>query len=87
MEKPTPEEMRKRHEESVRQATASFPNERMEVAGNEALATWENLRATRRGSSPVVVEEHAFHGRVRQLHRLPRQMAEQTREARAQEFL
>jgi hypothetical protein len=58
MEKPTREEMRKRHEESVRQAIAAFPYERMEVAGDQALATWESLRASRRGSSPVVVGDH-----------------------------
>jgi hypothetical protein len=55
MEKPTREELKRKCEESVRQMIAAFPHERMEVAGDEALATWENLRASRRGASPVVV--------------------------------
>jgi Domain of unknown function (DUF4253) len=56
MEKqPTREELKIRYEESARQALAAFPYERMEVAGDVALATWESLRASRRGSSPVVV--------------------------------
>ena len=55
MEKPTREELRKRYEEAVKQAIAAFPYERMEVAGDQALATWESVRASRHGSSPVVV--------------------------------
>jgi hypothetical protein len=56
--KPTPEELkelRKRHEEAVEQSIAAFPYQRIEVEGVEALATWERLRHTPPGSSPVVV--------------------------------
>jgi Domain of unknown function (DUF4253) len=52
---PSREEMRKRHEEAVEKVIAAFPYERMEVAGDQALATWESLRASRHGSSPIVV--------------------------------
>ena len=56
MEKqPNREELKAQYEEAVRQAIAAFPYERMEVAGDQALATWESLRASRPGSSPVVV--------------------------------
>src|SRR6202000_2857826 len=53
--KPTREELRQRYEEAARQAIAAFPYERMDVTGEQALATWENLRATRRTLSPVVI--------------------------------
>ena len=53
--KPTPEELRKRYEEAVQQSIAAFPYQRIEVEGTEALATWEGLRLTHPGSSPVVV--------------------------------
>ena len=56
MEKrPTREEAKERYEEAVRQALAAFPHEKLEVAGDQALSTWESLRASRHGSSPVVV--------------------------------
>jgi hypothetical protein len=56
MEKqPTREEHKKRYDEAVRQALAAFPYERMEVAGEQALATWESVRASRHGASAVVV--------------------------------
>jgi Domain of unknown function (DUF4253) len=54
-EQPNREDLRKRREEAVSQAIAAFPYERMEVAGDQALATWESLRASRPGSSPVVL--------------------------------
>jgi Domain of unknown function (DUF4253) len=53
--KPTREELKIRYEESVRQALAAFPYERMEVSGDQALATWESVRASRHGASSVVV--------------------------------
>jgi hypothetical protein len=53
--KPTPEELRKRYEEAVEQSIAAFPYQRIGVEGTEALATWEGLRLTHPGSSPVVV--------------------------------
>jgi hypothetical protein len=53
--KPTPEELRRRYEEAVEQSIAAFPYQRIEVEGTEALATWEGLRLTHPGSSPVVV--------------------------------
>ena len=53
--KPTPEELRKRYEEAVEQSIAAFPYQRIEVEGSEALATWEGLRLSYPGSSPVVV--------------------------------
>src|SRR5260370_42365634 len=53
--KPTPEELRKRHEEAVEQSIAAFPYQRIEVEGPEALATWEGQRLKHPGSSPVVV--------------------------------
>jgi hypothetical protein len=52
---PTREERKKRYQEAIEQAIAAFPYERMEVAGDQALATWESLRASRRGTCPVVV--------------------------------
>jgi hypothetical protein len=56
MEKqPTREELKVRYEEAVSQAIATFPYERMAVAGDHALATWEGLRASRADLSPVVV--------------------------------
>jgi hypothetical protein len=53
--KPTTEELRKRYEEVVEQSIAAFPYHRIEVEGTKALATWERLRVTNPGSSPVVV--------------------------------
>jgi hypothetical protein len=53
--KQTPEELRKRNEEAVEQSIAAFPYQRIEVEGTKALATWERLRLTNPGSSPVVV--------------------------------
>lgn len=53
--KPTPAELRKRYEEAVAQSIAAFPYPRIEVAGTEALATWERLRAAQPASSPVVI--------------------------------
>jgi len=53
--KQTPEELRKRYEEAVEQSIAAFPYQSIEVEGTEALATWERLRVTHPGSSPVVV--------------------------------
>jgi hypothetical protein len=53
--KQTPEELRKRYEDAVEQSIAAFPYQRIEVEGTEALATWERLRVTHPGSSPVVV--------------------------------
>jgi hypothetical protein len=53
--KPTPEELRKRQEESVEQSIAAFPYQRIEVEGTAALATWEGLRLSHPSSSPVVV--------------------------------
>ena len=53
--KPTPEELRKRYEEAVEQSITAFPYQRIEVKGTEALATWEGLRLSNLGSSPVVV--------------------------------
>jgi Domain of unknown function (DUF4253) len=52
---PTREELRKRYEEALAQAIAAFPYEKMEVAGEQALAAWEILKGTRQDSSAVVV--------------------------------
>jgi hypothetical protein len=54
-EKITREELRKRYEEAVERSIAAFPYQRLEVAGAEALTTWERLRLMHAGSSPVVV--------------------------------
>jgi hypothetical protein len=49
MEKqPTRAELRRRYEESVKQAIAAFPYESIEVAGDQALAGWESIRARAR---------------------------------------
>jgi hypothetical protein len=64
--KPTREERKTQYEEPVKQAIAAFPYERMEVAGEQALATWESLRASRRGSSPVVVGDEDQFTRILQ---------------------
>jgi hypothetical protein len=53
--KPTREELRIRRDKAVKEAIAAFPYERMEVAGDQALATWESVRVSRHGASPVVV--------------------------------
>jgi hypothetical protein len=53
--KQTPEERRKQYEEAVKQAIAAFPYQRIEVAGEHALATWESIRVSHPGSSAVVV--------------------------------
>jgi hypothetical protein len=53
--RPTPAELRKCYEEAVEQSIAAFPYQRIEVEGTAALATWEGLRLSHPGSSPVVV--------------------------------
>jgi hypothetical protein len=55
MDKAAREELKKRREEAVRLALDSFPYERIEVVGEKALATWQDLRASRPDSSPVVI--------------------------------
>jgi hypothetical protein len=51
---PTPEEANRRMVELRQKAIAAFPFERIEVLGNEALTTWERLKAGGRGC-PVVL--------------------------------
>jgi len=53
-DEPTPEETRRRARE---RAIASFPFERVEVAGDRALAQWEQLHAAGRGSAVVLGED------------------------------
>jgi len=51
----TPPEERKRQADEARaKASATFPFERVETSGEEALATWEQLKLAGRGS-PVVL--------------------------------
>jgi hypothetical protein len=65
MEKrPTPEELRRKHDEAIQQAIAAFPYERIETGGAQALATWEHLKASRPGSSPVVVGDDGEFTRI-----------------------
>ena len=62
--KPTREELKRRYQEAVKQAIATFPFETLEVAGEEALATWENLRTSRHGESAVVVGDEGQFTRI-----------------------
>jgi hypothetical protein len=52
--KPTPEELERRREELRQKAIASFPYARVQVPGDQALATWTHIGASGQGS-PVVV--------------------------------
>jgi hypothetical protein len=59
----TPEEIKRRMAEAQARAAeahakalATFPFERIETSGEQALATWEQLKAARRGS-PVILDD------------------------------
>jgi Domain of unknown function (DUF4253) len=54
-DKPTREELKKRQDDANKEALASFPYERMETPGEQALAAWEILRTSRPDASAVVV--------------------------------
>jgi hypothetical protein len=56
-DKPTPDQLKRRYEEHREKAIASFPFERIETAGDQALATWESLSTSGRGA-PVVVGDY-----------------------------
>jgi hypothetical protein len=51
---PTPEELKRQADEARAKAIASFPFERVETRGEDALATWERLKLAGRGA-PVVL--------------------------------
>jgi hypothetical protein len=50
----TPEERKRQEDEAIAKALATFPFERIETSGAEALATWERLKGAGRGF-PVVL--------------------------------
>jgi hypothetical protein len=50
----TPEERKRQADEACAKAVATFPFERVETSGEEALTTWERLKRAGRGS-PVVL--------------------------------
>jgi len=52
--KPTPDELKRRYEENRERVVTSFPFARIETAGDQALSTWEGLVSASRGA-PVVV--------------------------------
>src|SRR5208283_4393336 len=56
----TPEEIKRRGIEAREKALASFPFERMDVAGQDALSTWEKLKAAGRGVPVVIGDDESF---------------------------
>jgi hypothetical protein len=56
----TPEEIKRRAIEYREQALANFPFERVDVAGKQALATWEHLRSAGRGFPVVIGDDESF---------------------------
>lgn len=54
VDRPTPDEYKKRYQEYRQKALASFPFAQVTAPGDQALATWEGLVAARRGA-PVVI--------------------------------
>jgi hypothetical protein len=65
-DRPTPDEIKKRHEESRRNAIESFPFPRIECAGDQALAAWQNFVTSGRGA-PVVVGDYDALARIAQM--------------------
>jgi hypothetical protein len=43
VDKPTPDELRRRREELHKRAIATFPYPRIEASGDRALATWRSI--------------------------------------------
>lgn len=64
---PAAEEHRRMAEEARARAIAAFPFERVEVPGDQALATWERLRTAGRGW-PVVLGDDDALGALALLH-------------------
>ena len=60
VDKPTPDELKRRREESRKRAIATFPYARIETAGDQALATWGSVGASGRGAPVVVGDDEAF---------------------------
>jgi hypothetical protein len=64
--KPTPDELKRRYEENREKAVASFPFARIETAGDQALSTWEGLVSASRGA-PVVVGDYDALARIAEM--------------------
>src|ERR1700733_7034020 len=64
--KPTPDELKRRYEEKREKAVASFPFARIETAGDQALSTWEVFVSASRGA-PVVVGDYDALARIAEM--------------------
>jgi Domain of unknown function (DUF4253) len=60
VDKPTPDELKRRQAEHRAKALASFPFDQIETAGDQALAAWEGLVASGRGAPVVVGDDDAL---------------------------
>ena len=60
VDKPTPDELRRRREEFHKRAIATFPYPRIEASGDRALATWRSIGVSGRGAPVVVGDDDAF---------------------------
>jgi hypothetical protein len=56
----TPEEIKQRAIEAREKALANFPFERVDVAGQDALSTWEKLKAAGRAIPVVIGDDESF---------------------------
>jgi hypothetical protein len=56
----TPEEIKRRNDESNAKALANFAFERVEVPGERAMATWEQLKSAGRGVPVVIGDDDSF---------------------------
>jgi hypothetical protein len=79
-DKPTPDEIKRRYEESREKAIASFPFTRIESAGDQAIETWQGLVASGRGAPLVVGDYDAFARIAEMMPDLPRFTRKSTQE-------
>jgi hypothetical protein len=79
-DKPTPDELKRRYEESRKKAVASFPFARIESAGDQALAGWQDLVTSGRGASVVVGDYDALARIAEMMPDLPRFTRKSTQE-------